>query len=66
MTDGFDLKHAPVGRKCDLAQLGQVVHATADTKVVGVIDGRLRPESSSFFMILLEVRVLEKLTMAVV
>lgn len=57
VTDLFDFQHAPVGRKSDLAELGQVCQTTADTKVVGVIDRDFRSERPSFFVVLFEVRV---------
>jgi len=41
MTDALDFEQTPVGLEADVADLGQIVQALADAKVVGVVDGGL-------------------------
>src|SRR5258705_4732651 len=58
MAEAFDLEHPAIGRKADLAQLGEIVKTPADPEVVGVVDGRLSTQGAMFFVVLLDARVL--------
>ena len=59
---GFlDLEHAAVGRKADLAQLGQVAQKAAYAEVVAIVNGGFGTQARTAparLVILLEVRVL--------
>ena len=58
VAQAFDLEQPAIGRKADLAQLGQVVQAFADAEVVAVVDGGLGAQRPAFLVILLDARVL--------
>ena len=63
---GFlDLEHAAVGRKADLAQLGQVAQKAANAEVVAIVNGGFGTQARTVparLVILLEVRVYYILT----
>ena len=39
VTEAFDIKQRPIGRKADLAQLLEILQALADAEVIGIVDG---------------------------
>ncbi len=47
----FDAQQASVGGKADLPQRGQIAKSPTDLEVIGVVDGRFRPERLAFFVI---------------
>jgi hypothetical protein len=54
VADALDVEQTSVGRKADLAQLGKIFHASADTKVTRIVDGRcVRSASSSLWYCLI-------------
>src|SRR5438477_8623938 len=57
MGELLDWEHTAIGSESNLAQLGQVVEASAHPEVVGIIDGSFRAQASTLFMVLLEVGV---------
>src|SRR6516225_7815639 len=56
MAHALDLDEPAIGRKTDLAQLGEIVQALADAKVIGVVDGGLGAQGPIFLVILLDAR----------
>src|SRR5215831_3136423 len=58
VRDGLDVQEATVGRKADLPESGEVPEAFADTKILGVVNGRLGAQRLTFFVVLLDARTL--------
>ena len=58
VTDALDVEQTSVGRKADLTQFLKIFDASADGEVAGVVDRRLRSESLSFLVVLLDTRFL--------
>jgi len=56
--DLLDVQQTSIGSKADLPQSGQILQALADGEIARVVDGRLGAECASFFVILLDPRVL--------
>jgi hypothetical protein len=56
--DILDLQQAPVGLKADLPECGQVLQLFTDSKIARIVDGGLGAKRTSFFVILLDSRVL--------
>src|SRR5229473_4558085 len=54
VTDALDVEQTPVGGKADLAQFGEIVDASADGEVAGVVDGGLGSKSLPLLVVLLD------------
>jgi hypothetical protein len=58
VADALDAQKAPVGRKADLPQSGQVGQPFGQPKIAGVVNGGLGPQCPALFVILLDFGVL--------
>src|SRR3954471_24051356 len=54
MADLFDLEQTAGGLKANLPQSRQVAQMLADIKVACVVDGGFSPQSTAFFVVLLD------------
>src|SRR5260370_18507337 len=54
VTDTLDVEQTSVGGKADLAQFGEVVDASADGEVAGVVDSGLGSKSLPLLVVLLD------------
>ena len=59
MADSLDVQKTSVGREAELLQGREIVQPSSDSEVVGVVDDRLRSQSTALFMILLDLGALE-------
>ena len=56
MAEPLGFKKAAVGRKANLAKLGQIVQPLADAEIPGVVDGGFGPQGALLFMVLFDPR----------
>src|SRR2546430_15506528 len=58
VADALDVEQTSVGGKADLAQFLEILDASANIKVAGVVDGRLGSKRVSLLVILLDAALL--------